>query len=121
RQRTALLRLARPRAAAGRHGRKGQARADQQARQRLSAPSAGHRRDVGAVQQASQGGPWLVKLLQTKKRKVAACAFANKMARLGWAVMMRQEDFRRRRPDQPCPDRPPPGTVLTAVKTAARA
>src|SRR6266481_5261920 len=39
--------------------------------------------------------PWLVKLLETKQRKVAACALANKMARIGWAVMMRQEDFRR--------------------------
>jgi transposase len=38
--------------------------------------------------------PWLVKLLQTKKRKVAAVALANKMARIGWALMMRQEDFR---------------------------
>jgi transposase len=40
--------------------------------------------------------PWLIKLLATKKRKVAAVALANKMARIGWAVMMRQEDFRQR-------------------------
>jgi len=38
--------------------------------------------------------PWLVKLLATKARKVAAVALANKMARIAWAVMMRQEDFR---------------------------
>ena len=38
--------------------------------------------------------PWLIKLLQTKKRKVAAVAVANKMARIGWAVMVRQENFR---------------------------
>lgn len=38
--------------------------------------------------------PWLVKLLATKKRKVVAVALANKMARIGWALMMRQEDFR---------------------------
>lgn len=38
--------------------------------------------------------PWLVKLLETKARKVAAVALANKMARIGWAVMMRQENFR---------------------------
>jgi transposase len=37
---------------------------------------------------------WLVKLLQTKERKVAAVALANKMARIGWALMMRREDFR---------------------------
>ena len=38
--------------------------------------------------------PWLVKLLETKERKVAAVALANKMARIAWAVMVRQEDFR---------------------------
>ena len=38
--------------------------------------------------------PWLVKLLQTKQRKVAAVALANKMARIGWVLMMRQENFR---------------------------
>jgi hypothetical protein len=69
----------------------------------------------------AKADPWLVKLLETKQRKVAACALANKMARIGWAVMMRQEDFRRRLQDQPRPDRPQPGTVLAAVKTAARA
>ena len=40
--------------------------------------------------------PWLVTLLETKERKVAAVALANKMARIGWALMMRQEDFRPR-------------------------
>jgi len=38
--------------------------------------------------------PWLVKLLATKARKVAAVALANKMARIAWAMMIRQEDFR---------------------------
>jgi len=38
--------------------------------------------------------PWLAKLLATKKRMVVAVALANKMARIGWALMMRQEDFR---------------------------
>ncbi len=38
--------------------------------------------------------PWLVKLLATKPRKLAAVALANKMARIGWAIMRRQEDFR---------------------------
>jgi transposase len=47
--------------------------------------------------------PWLAKLLASKPRKVAACALANKMARIGWAVMLRQEDFRPRRQDQRCP------------------
>lgn len=40
--------------------------------------------------------PWLVKLLAEKPRKVAAVALANKMARIGWALMVRQEDFRDR-------------------------
>ncbi len=38
--------------------------------------------------------PWLVKLLANKARKLAAVALANKMARIAWALMMRQEDFR---------------------------
>jgi transposase len=38
--------------------------------------------------------PWLMKLSATKKRKVVAVALANKMARIGWAMMMRQEDYR---------------------------
>lgn len=37
--------------------------------------------------------PWLVKLLAEKKRKLVACALANKMARIGWAVMTRQQNF----------------------------
>lgn len=38
--------------------------------------------------------PWLAKLLATKKRKLVAVALANKMARIGWALMTRQENFR---------------------------
>lgn len=37
---------------------------------------------------------WLQRLLAEKKRLVVACALANKMARIGWAVMLRQADFR---------------------------
>ena len=71
--------------------------------------------------QRAKADPWLAKLLAAKERKVVACALANKMARIGWAVMIRQHDFRRRVHDQPCPDRPHCGAVLAAVKTAARA
>jgi hypothetical protein len=43
------------------------------------------------------------------------------MARIGWAVMIRQQNFRRRLlPDQLCPDLASPGAVLPAVKTALR-
>lgn len=38
--------------------------------------------------------PWLQRLLAEKKRLVVACALANKMARIGWALMVRQEEFR---------------------------
>lgn len=44
----------------------------------------------------AQQDPWLANLLASKRRKVAAVALANKLARIGWALMLRQEDFRRR-------------------------
>ena len=37
--------------------------------------------------------PWLAKLLATKPRKLVAVALANKLARIGWALMTRQEDY----------------------------
>ena len=40
--------------------------------------------------------PWPAKLLAAKPRKLAAVALANKLARIGWALMVRQEDFRAR-------------------------
>jgi transposase len=42
----------------------------------------------------AKNDPWIKKLLAAKPRKVVAVALANKMARIGWALMMRQEDFR---------------------------
>ena len=44
----------------------------------------------------ARNNPWLAKLLDTRPRKLAAVALANKMARIAWAVMTRQEDFRPR-------------------------
>jgi len=38
--------------------------------------------------------PWLARLLATKPRKLVAVALANKMARIGWVLMTRQEDYR---------------------------
>ncbi|MBO0742998.1 MAG: IS110 family transposase [Hyphomicrobiaceae bacterium] len=38
--------------------------------------------------------PWLAKLLASKPPKLVAVALANKMARIGWALMTRQENFR---------------------------
>ena len=40
--------------------------------------------------------PWRAKLLDSKPKKLAAVALANKMARIARAVMTRQEDFRPR-------------------------
>ena len=42
----------------------------------------------------AKNDPWIKKLLATKPRKLVAVALANKMARIGWALMVRQEDFR---------------------------
>ncbi len=39
--------------------------------------------------------PWIRRLLATKPRLVVAVALANKMARIAWAVMVRQTGFRR--------------------------
>ncbi len=39
--------------------------------------------------------PWIMRLLETKPRLVAAVALDNKMARIAWAVMVRETDFRR--------------------------
>ena len=46
------------------------------------------------ISKRARQDPWLAKLLATKPRKVAAVALANKLARIGWALMARQEDFR---------------------------
>ena len=40
--------------------------------------------------------PWIARLLASKPRKLVAVALANKLARIGWAMMVRQEDFRPR-------------------------
>jgi transposase len=37
---------------------------------------------------------WLLQLLERKPRKLAACALANKMARIIWAMMVRGEPYR---------------------------
>lgn len=42
---------------------------------------------------AAKHDPWLQRLLAEKKRLVVACALANKMARIGWALMVRQVEF----------------------------
>jgi transposase len=44
----------------------------------------------------ARNDPWRAKMLESKPKKLAAVALANKMARIAWAVMTRQEDFRPR-------------------------
>ena len=46
--------------------------------------------------QHARRDPWVAKLLASKPRKVVAVALANKLARIGWALMRRQENFRSR-------------------------
>lgn len=38
--------------------------------------------------------PWLVSLMERRPAKVAAIALANKMARIAWAMMSRNEAYR---------------------------
>jgi transposase len=44
----------------------------------------------------AKSDPWRARMLENKPKKLAAVALANKMARIAWAVMTRQEDFRPR-------------------------
>ena len=37
--------------------------------------------------------PWLVKSMERRSAKVAAVALANKMARIAWAMMARNEPY----------------------------
>src|SRR5260370_10240745 len=67
----------------------------------------------------AKADPWMVKLLETKERKVAACAPPHNITRIRCPLIMRQEDFRSRRHDQPCPALGQPAVVLTAVQPPA--
>ena len=48
-----------------------------------------------ALFKGSQGGSWVVSLRSRKPRLVVAVALANKTARVAWAVMSRQDTYRR--------------------------
>lgn len=48
----------------------------------------------GAQPGSSRSSPWLLALLGRRPRTVVAVALANKMARIAWAVMTRNEDYR---------------------------
>ena len=53
---------------------------------------------LAVIRRAKQLGytrhPWLVSLMQRRPPKVAAVALANKMARIAWAMMSRNEPYR---------------------------
>ena len=38
--------------------------------------------------------PWIIKLLARRPTRVAAVALANKMARMAWAIMTKDERYR---------------------------
>ena len=52
---------------------------------------------LSVIRRAKQLGytrhPWLVELLARRSSKIAAIALANKMARIAWAMMARNESF----------------------------
>lgn len=52
---------------------------------------------MAVIRHAKPGraSPWLMALLARKPRKLAAVALANKMARIAWVVMTRNEVYRR--------------------------
>lgn len=49
---------------------------------------------IRALRKNSHPDGWLARLLERKRPKVAAVALANKMARIAWAVMAREQNFR---------------------------
>ncbi len=53
---------------------------------------------LSVIRRAKQLGytrhPWLVRLLERRTTKIAAVALANKIARIAWAMMARNESYR---------------------------
>ena len=47
-----------------------------------------------ACRRGAPAGSWLAKMLARKPRMLVTVALANKMARIAWAVMLRNEDYR---------------------------
>ena len=43
---------------------------------------------------SSTASPWLRELLSRKKAKVAIVAQANKTARIAWAVLVKEQEYR---------------------------
>ena len=53
---------------------------------------------LSVIRRAKQLGhtrhPWLVRLMERRSVKIAAIALANKIARIAWAMMARNESYR---------------------------
>ena len=53
---------------------------------------------LSVIRRAKQLGytrhPWLVRLMERRSTKIAAIALANKIARIAWAMMARNESYR---------------------------
>jgi transposase len=49
---------------------------------------------IRALRRSRALSGWLARLLELKRAKIAAVALANKMARIAWAVMAREQNFR---------------------------
>ena len=57
---------------------------------------------MAVIKRAKQLGhtrhPWLVPLMQRRTVKIAAVALADKIARIAWAMMIRNEPYRAAQP-----------------------
>ncbi len=57
---------------------------------------------LSVIKRAKQLGytrhPWLVRLMERRSIKVAAIALANKITRIAWAMMARNEKYRAPQP-----------------------
>ena len=53
---------------------------------------------MSVIRNAQRSGrfhdPWLMQMLARKPKKLVAVALANRMARIAWALMTKQESYR---------------------------
>ena len=97
RARTRSRRMARPGSPSVHHGRQAEAARDQQTRQQIPAQAADPWSAGGVclmwLSARRRLGRWAKELMSSAHRNVAIVAFANKLARIAWAVLRRGERF----------------------------